>query len=149
MEARPGYVLQEGKEEWGTHCLKSSFVAAEEARRPLLPMALETYASQSPGKVHADVLSEARKACYKVPISSSSSSFSVLFLAQYKTYPTCILSRIFDTHKARDAFYACLEMESNKKPTEIATVGLLYPVECKNSRVEFEKHCRPSWVITR
>ncbi|XP_057967496.1 uncharacterized protein LOC131157396 isoform X2 [Malania oleifera] len=49
-------------------------------------------------------------------------------------------------YKARDAFYACLEKESNKKPTEIATVGLLYPVECSGSRAEFVKHCRPSWV---
>uniref|UniRef100_A0A2N9G0N2 Cytochrome c oxidase assembly factor 6 n=1 Tax=Fagus sylvatica TaxID=28930 RepID=A0A2N9G0N2_FAGSY len=49
-------------------------------------------------------------------------------------------------HKARDAFYACLDKESNKKPTEIASVGLLYPLECKASRTNFVKHCRPSWV---
>ncbi|CAL5376213.1 unnamed protein product [Camellia sinensis] len=49
-------------------------------------------------------------------------------------------------YKARDAFYACLEMESNKKPTEIASVGLLYPVECKKSRDQFVKQCRPTWV---
>ncbi|KAF8389199.1 hypothetical protein HHK36_025892 [Tetracentron sinense] len=49
-------------------------------------------------------------------------------------------------YKARDAFYACLEKESNKKPTEIASVGLLYPVECKNSRAEFVNQCRPTWV---
>lgn len=50
-------------------------------------------------------------------------------------------------YKARDAFYACLEKESNKKPTEIASVGLLYPAECKASRAEFVNHCRASWVI--
>ncbi|XAR66771.1 hypothetical protein NMG60_11013105 [Bertholletia excelsa] len=49
-------------------------------------------------------------------------------------------------YKARDAFYACLERESSKKPTEIASVGLLYPVECKKSREQFEKQCRPTWV---
>ncbi|XP_010275773.1 PREDICTED: uncharacterized protein LOC104610718 isoform X2 [Nelumbo nucifera] len=75
-------------------------------------MALETYASPGSDKIHADVLAEARQACYK----------------------------------ARNAFYACLEKESNKKPTEIASVGLLYPVECKKSRAEFEKLCRPTWV---
>nr|GLL20306.1 uncharacterized protein LOC109191807 isoform X1 [Ipomoea trifida] len=49
-------------------------------------------------------------------------------------------------YKARDAFYSCLEKESRKKATEIATVGLLYPVECKKSREEFVKQCRPTWV---
>ncbi|XP_021899142.1 uncharacterized protein LOC110815609 isoform X2 [Carica papaya] len=49
-------------------------------------------------------------------------------------------------YKARDAFYACLEKESGKKPTEIGSVGLLYPMECKDSRAEFIKHCRSSWV---
>ncbi|XP_020267556.1 cytochrome c oxidase assembly factor 6 homolog isoform X2 [Asparagus officinalis] len=49
-------------------------------------------------------------------------------------------------YKARDAFYACLEKESDKKPTEIATVGLLYPSECKKSRAEFVNRCRPTWV---
>ncbi|GAB4832707.1 hypothetical protein Ancab_006724 [Ancistrocladus abbreviatus] len=49
-------------------------------------------------------------------------------------------------YKARDAFYACLERESKKKATEIASVGLLYPVDCKKSRVEFENSCRSSWV---
>lgn len=48
--------------------------------------------------------------------------------------------------QARDAFYACLEKESSKTPTEIASVGLLYPFDCKGSRVEFVKHCRASWV---
>ncbi|KAL1372139.1 hypothetical protein AAHE18_01G182100 [Arachis hypogaea] len=32
------------------------------------------------------------------------------------------------------------------KPTEIASVGLLYPVECKQSRDQFVKQCRSSWV---
>ncbi|KAF7116041.1 hypothetical protein RHSIM_RhsimUnG0039700 [Rhododendron simsii] len=49
-------------------------------------------------------------------------------------------------YKARDAFYVCLEKESIKKPTEIASVGLLYPVDCKKSRAQFEKQCRPTWV---
>ncbi|KAG0472321.1 hypothetical protein HPP92_016867 [Vanilla planifolia] len=49
-------------------------------------------------------------------------------------------------YKARDAFYACLEKEADKKPTELASVGLLYPGECKKSREEFVKSCRPTWV---
>ncbi|OIV99853.1 hypothetical protein TanjilG_26191 [Lupinus angustifolius] len=49
-------------------------------------------------------------------------------------------------YKARDAFYACLENESDKKPTEIASVGLLYPVQCKQCRSEFVNQCRSSWV---
>ncbi|XP_048323658.2 cytochrome c oxidase subunit 6B-like protein new16 isoform X2 [Ziziphus jujuba] len=49
-------------------------------------------------------------------------------------------------YKARDAFYACVEKETDKKPTEIASVGLLYPSDCKASRAEFEKLCRASWV---
>lgn len=49
-------------------------------------------------------------------------------------------------NKARDAFYACVEKESDKKPTEIASVGLLYPAECKDLRAEFVKLCRASWV---
>ncbi|PON54565.1 Cytochrome c oxidase, subunit VIb [Parasponia andersonii] len=49
-------------------------------------------------------------------------------------------------YKARDAFYACLEKESEKKPTEIASVGLLYPSECEASRAKFVKLCRGSWV---
>ncbi|XP_058206974.1 uncharacterized protein LOC131320321 [Rhododendron vialii] len=49
-------------------------------------------------------------------------------------------------YKARDEFYACLERESNKKPTEIATVGLLYPVECKKCRDKFVNQCRSTWV---
>ncbi|KAL5698907.1 hypothetical protein ACHQM5_029881 [Ranunculus cassubicifolius] len=49
-------------------------------------------------------------------------------------------------YKARDAFYTCLEMESSKKQTEIASVGLLYPAECKKSREQFVKQCRPTWV---
>ncbi|KAJ3677209.1 hypothetical protein LUZ60_002933 [Juncus effusus] len=49
-------------------------------------------------------------------------------------------------YKARDAFYACLENEADKKPTEIATVGLLYPKECKKSREQYVNSCRPTWV---
>ncbi|XP_050228189.1 uncharacterized protein LOC126677554 [Mercurialis annua] len=75
-------------------------------------MAMETYASRNPDKIHTDVLFKARDACYK----------------------------------ARDAFYACLEKESGKRPTEIGSVGLLYPVECKAARAKFENNCRPTWV---
>ncbi|GAV83125.1 COX6B domain-containing protein [Cephalotus follicularis] len=49
-------------------------------------------------------------------------------------------------YKARDAFYACLEKNSGNKPTEIASVGLLYPTECKPLRAEYVKNCRNSWV---
>ncbi|XP_072980116.1 uncharacterized protein [Typha angustifolia] len=49
-------------------------------------------------------------------------------------------------YKARDAFYACLEKQADKKPTEIASVGLLYPSECKKLRTEFVNSCRPTWV---
>ncbi|XP_022750234.1 cytochrome c oxidase assembly factor 6 homolog isoform X2 [Durio zibethinus] len=49
-------------------------------------------------------------------------------------------------YKARDAFYSCLEMQSDKKPTEIGSVGLLYPTECKRSRDEYVMNCRASWV---
>ncbi|PIA45808.1 hypothetical protein AQUCO_01600208v1 [Aquilegia coerulea] len=49
-------------------------------------------------------------------------------------------------YKARDAFYTCLVKESDKKPTEIGSVGLLYPVECKKPREIYVKQCRPTWV---
>ncbi|KAL5219861.1 hypothetical protein ABZP36_024574 [Zizania latifolia] len=49
-------------------------------------------------------------------------------------------------YKARDAFYSCVEKHADKKPTEIATVGLLYPADCKKSRTNFVNSCRPSWV---
>ncbi|KAL7134537.1 hypothetical protein ABFS83_11G032800 [Erythranthe nasuta] len=49
-------------------------------------------------------------------------------------------------YKARDAFYACLEKESDKKPTESASVGLLYPAECKKNREAYVNQCRPTWV---
>ncbi|KAK8953533.1 hypothetical protein KSP40_PGU001009 [Platanthera guangdongensis] len=48
-------------------------------------------------------------------------------------------------YKARDTFYTCLEKEADKKPTEVATVGLLYPAECKKSRENFVNSCRPTW----
>ncbi|KAK7291964.1 hypothetical protein RIF29_07543 [Crotalaria pallida] len=60
---------------------------------------------------------------------------------------TDVLTKARDScYKARDAFYACLDKESDKKPTEIASVGLLYPVQCKQYRAEFVKQCRSSWV---
>lgn len=43
---------------------------------------LETYASQTTHKVHFDVLSEARHACYKVS-SPCSSTLSLLFLGKF------------------------------------------------------------------
>ncbi|RLN04938.1 uncharacterized protein C2845_PM13G18530 [Panicum miliaceum] len=49
-------------------------------------------------------------------------------------------------YKARDAFYACVEKHVDKKPTEIATMGLLYPADCKKSRANFVSNCRPTWV---
>uniref|UniRef100_A0A0E0EM13 Cytochrome c oxidase assembly factor 6 n=1 Tax=Oryza meridionalis TaxID=40149 RepID=A0A0E0EM13_9ORYZ len=49
-------------------------------------------------------------------------------------------------YKARDAFYTCVEKHADKKPTEIATMGLLYPADCKKSRANFVNSCRPSWV---
>ncbi|KAL7093325.1 hypothetical protein ACP275_11G034200 [Erythranthe tilingii] len=49
-------------------------------------------------------------------------------------------------YKARDVFYACLEKESDKKPTECASVGLLYPAECKKNREAYVNQCRPTWV---
>ncbi|KAK1268084.1 hypothetical protein QJS04_geneDACA013695 [Acorus gramineus] len=60
---------------------------------------------------------------------------------------TDVLAKARDScYKARDAFYSCLEREANKKPTEMASVGLMYPVECKKSRAEFVNQCRPTWV---
>ncbi|KAI5078430.1 hypothetical protein GOP47_0006101 [Adiantum capillus-veneris] len=49
-------------------------------------------------------------------------------------------------YKARDLFYACLEKQKNLTPTEVASVGLLYPSTCKKARVEYEKNCRLTWV---
>uniref|UniRef100_A0A3B6RHT8 CHCH domain-containing protein n=1 Tax=Triticum aestivum TaxID=4565 RepID=A0A3B6RHT8_WHEAT len=49
-------------------------------------------------------------------------------------------------YKARDAFYACVEKHADKKPTEIATMGLLFPADCKKSRAQYVSSCRPSWV---
>ncbi|KAF6171278.1 hypothetical protein GIB67_036946 [Kingdonia uniflora] len=63
-----------------------------------------------------------------------------------KIYTDVLLEARESCYKARDAFYSCIEKESNKKPTEIATVGLLYPADCNKSRAEFVKQCRPTWV---
>ncbi|KAL6596274.1 hypothetical protein ACP70R_000948 [Stipagrostis hirtigluma subsp. patula] len=49
-------------------------------------------------------------------------------------------------YKARDAFYACVDKHADKKPTEIATMGLLYPADCKKARANFVSSCRPTWV---
>ncbi|KAM0943432.1 putative cytochrome c oxidase, subunit VIb [Dioscorea sansibarensis] len=60
--------------------------------------------------------------------------------------PPATRAQSIPSSQARDAFYACLEKEADKKPTEIATVGLLYPAECKKSRTVFVNSCRPTWV---
>ncbi|KAL2608126.1 hypothetical protein R1flu_026699 [Riccia fluitans] len=49
-------------------------------------------------------------------------------------------------YKARDDFYACLDKTSGTTPTEVASVGLLYPAECKHAREQYMKACRPTWV---
>ncbi|QCD80518.1 Cytochrome c oxidase [Vigna unguiculata] len=60
---------------------------------------------------------------------------------------TDVLTKARETcYKARGAFYACLKKESNKNLTEIAYVGLLYPLECKQCRNEYVNRCRFSWV---
>ncbi|KAK6944366.1 Cytochrome c oxidase, subunit VIb [Dillenia turbinata] len=78
-------------------------------------------AANSQDQIHVDILFEAREACYKIYANSQLSL-------------------------ARDAFYTCIKKQSNKKPTEIASVGLLYPADCKKTRAEYEKHCRSTWV---
>lgn len=120
-------------------------------------MSKETYASRNLTEVHTDVLSEARQACYKVILFpwfllSSLFPFSWPFWNTLRWIKSgffflefCNLN-FFPSLKARDAFYACLEKESVKKPTEITPVGLLYPSECNASRAEYVKLCRSSWV---
>ncbi|PIA24666.1 hypothetical protein AQUCO_140000002v1 [Aquilegia coerulea] len=51
-----------------------------------------------------------------------------------------------DCYMARDAFYTCFEKEIKKTPVEIASVGLLYPTDCKKTRAEYVKQCRTTWV---
>lgn len=41
-----------------------------------------------------------------------------------------------------------MEKHADKRPTEIATMGLLYPADCKKSRANFVSNCRPTWVST-
>ncbi|KAJ4761230.1 hypothetical protein LUZ62_071605 [Rhynchospora pubera] len=58
-----------------------------------------------------------------------------------------VLSKGRDScYKARDAFYACLEKAADKKPSEVATGGLLFPSHCNHSRALYVSSCRPSWV---
>nr|GEY04768.1 hypothetical protein CTI12_AA620840 [Tanacetum cinerariifolium] len=57
-----------------------------------------------------------------------------------------LLNARLNCYKARDAFYACLEKNGNKKATEVASVGLLYPVECKKTRDLYDNTCRRTWV---
>lgn len=63
-----------------------------------------------------------------------------------KVHPDVLANAREACYKARDAFYACLERESDKVASESASVGLLYPRDCKKFRVDFEKNCRPAWV---
>ncbi|KAG0557248.1 hypothetical protein M758_11G108900 [Ceratodon purpureus] len=50
-------------------------------------------------------------------------------------------------YKARDAFFNCVEADSgHTTPTEVASVGLLYPSQCKPARAFFEENCRSTWV---
>ncbi|KAJ6803390.1 uncharacterized protein M6B38_108250 [Iris pallida] len=46
-------------------------------------------------------------------------------------------------YKARDAFYACLEKEANKKPTELGNVGLLYPLSARNPEPTLSANVAP------
>ncbi|KAL9260120.1 hypothetical protein AKJ16_DCAP04465 [Drosera capensis] len=62
-----------------------------------------------------------------------------------KIYPDVLLAARNSCYKARDTFYECLEGSRNKQ-TEVASVGLLYPVDCKKARDYFEKSCRSTWV---
>lgn len=49
--------------------------------------------------------------------------------------------------QARDAFFKCVEADSgHTTPTEIASVGLLYPAQCKSARAFYEQNCRSTWV---
>ena len=120
-------------------------------KNPSSAMALEAYAAQNPDKIHTDVLTKARESCYKVshhfPLLKILNFLCSLMFFMWFSIKMWWLCWLFgELLKARDAFYACLEKQSDKKPTEIASVGLLYPVECKQSRAEFVKQCRTSWV---
>ncbi|KAF8779087.1 hypothetical protein HU200_003056 [Digitaria exilis] len=97
----------------------------------------------SDGSVMPDVLAKGREACYKV--EPSSSPLNPFFLSGFPLLTGG--SRPFlPPPQARDAFYACVEKHADKKPTEIATMGLLYPADCKKSRANFVSNCRPTWV---
>ncbi|KAG9456301.1 hypothetical protein H6P81_000809 [Aristolochia fimbriata] len=67
-------------------------------------------------------------------------------LKSEKIYTDVLADGRNSCYKARDSFYDCLEKESSKKPTEIASVGLLYPSQCKKLREQYEKQCRLTWV---
>lgn len=52
--------------------------------------------------------------------------------------------------QARDAFFKCVEADSgHTTPTEIASVGLLYPAQCKSARAFYEQNCRSTWVSSK
>lgn len=88
------------------------------------------------GGVMADVLSKGRDNCYKVTTHLSLD----LFLSRFDLF------LFLFSLKARDAFYSCVEKEADKQPTEIATAGLLFPSQCKESRALYVSSCRASWV---
>jgi hypothetical protein len=51
-------------------------------------------------------------------------------------------------YKARDAFFRCVEADAgHTTPTEVASVGLLYPSQCKTLRANYEQLCRSTWVF--
>ncbi|KAL5073585.1 hypothetical protein RYX36_012569 [Vicia faba] len=54
---------------------------------------------------------------------------------EYKSYKT----------KGSSYFFSYFEKGCEKKPIEIASVGLLYSIECKKSINQFVNQCRSSW----
>ncbi len=54
----------------------------------------------------------------------------------------------FICFQARDAFFRCVEADAgHTTPTEVASVGLLYPSQCKTLRANYEQLCRSTWVF--
>ncbi len=54
----------------------------------------------------------------------------------------------FVCFQARDAFFRCVEADAgHTTPTEVASVGLLYPSQCKTLRANYEQLCRSTWVF--
>ncbi|KAF9616575.1 hypothetical protein IFM89_030342 [Coptis chinensis] len=80
------------------------------------------------------------KTLIKLPLTMESA------VSSDKVYVDVLAQGRTACYKARDAFYTCIEKQSNKKASEVGYVGLLYPVECKKSRELYVKQCRPTWV---